>query len=313
MNDTKDLVEILRHVCAKAAIATIDHIGTADKDAGDQAAVDAMRKAFEGQNLDAVVRVGEGEKDEAPMLYVGEKLGNGEGLAIDIAVDPVEGTRLMAEGKANAITVIAATERDGFWDAGSAYYMDKLVVGAAAKGVIDINLSTQENLTAIANQLRKEVKEIGVYVLDKPRHQGLIAEIKACGAKVYAHEEGDVVGSILALMPDSGIDVLMGIGGAPEAVITAAAVKALGGEMQGKLVPQKDDEKMNLERQGVNLARVYHLDDLVHADWAIFVAAGVTTGALLNGVHVCEDGRVQAECIVIGPEQGEINRSVYQV
>ncbi|PIB33988.1 fructose-bisphosphatase, class II [Reichenbachiella sp. 5M10] len=307
MEDLIGLKEILRTVAAKAAFATIDHIGTGEKEEGDQAAVDAMRQAFDGLDLDAVVRVGEGEKDEAPMLYVGEKLGNGKGLMVDIAVDPVEGTRLMAEGKPNAITVIAATKRGRFWDSGSAYYMDKLVVGAQAKGAIDIKKSAKENLEAIAAKLEKPIGEVGVYVLDKPRHHELIEDIKSCGAKVYLHEEGDVIGSILALLPGTQIDVLMGIGGAPEAVITAAAVKAMGGEMQGRLAPQKPEEEIALRNEGVDLARVLRLDDLVLSDWAVFAAAGVTSGPVLAGL--AREGEVmQTECMTIGPALGQVEK-----
>ncbi|SHJ90835.1 fructose-1,6-bisphosphatase II [Reichenbachiella agariperforans] len=311
MKEAKELTEILRVVAGQAALATKEFIGSGEKEAGDQAAVDAMRRAFDGARLDAIVRVGEGEKDEAPMLYVGETLGTGKGVAVDIAVDPVEGTRLMAEGLPNAITVIAATQRGRFWDSGSAYYMDKLVVGAEAKGAIDINRTPMENIKAIAKALDKPVTEVGVYILDKPRHHALIEELKAAGVLVYIHKEGDVIGSVLALMPDTGIDVLMGIGGAPEAVITAAAVRALGGDMQGKLAPQKAEEELSLEREGIDLSRVYQVDDLVLCDWAIFAAAGVTSGPLLAGVQTSEVGDLTTECITIGPDLGQVTRSTY--
>ncbi|MCV9388756.1 class II fructose-bisphosphatase [Reichenbachiella ulvae] len=308
---TNSIKDILKVVAAKAALATIDHIGTGEKEAGDQAAVDAMRKAFDSAEIDAVVRVGEGEKDEAPMLYVGETLGTGKGESVDIAVDPVEGTRLMAEGLPNAITVIAATKRGRFWDSGSAYYMDKLVVGKEAKGAIDINKTAMENLHAVADKLGKSISDLGVYILDKPRHHDVIQEMKSNGVKVFAHKEGDVIGSILALIPDSEIDVLMGIGGAPEAVITAAAVRVLGGDMQGKLAPQKAEEEINLQNDGIDLDRVYGLDDLVLSDWAVFAAAGVTSGPLLTGVTRDATGQLNTECITIGPECGVIEKSTY--
>lgn len=309
--NSDSIKEILKVVAAKAALATKDHIGTGEKEAGDQAAVDAMRKAFDTADIDAIVRVGEGEKDEAPMLYVGEKLGTGNGEAVDIAVDPVEGTRLMAEGLPNAITVIAATKRGRFWDSGSAYYMDKLVVGKEATGAIDINRPLMENLKSIAEKLKKPLTELGVYILDKPRHHNAIQEMKAAGVKVFAHKEGDVIGSILALLPESEIDVLVGIGGAPEAVITAAAVRALGGEMQGKLAPQKPEEDINLQNDGIDLDRVYYLDDLVLCDWAVFAAAGVTNGPLLTGVTNDANGKLSTECITIGPEPGSVIKSFY--
>lgn len=311
MTEKEQLVEDLKNVVCKAAAATMDHIGTGAKEAGDQAAVDAMRDAFEHANMNAVVRVGEGEKDEAPMLYVGEKLGNGSGLKLDIAVDPVEGTSLMAAGKPNAIAVVAATDQGKFWDAGSAYYMNKIVVGEDAKGSIDITKSTSENLKSIAEASGKSVSDLVVYVLDKPRHVALRKEIEACGARVDLHAEGDVIGSILALMPDSEVDALMGIGGAPEAVITAAAVLALGGDMQGQLAPQQEDEKAALLTEGVDLEKVLKLIDLVQSDWAVFAAAGVTSGELLKGPMESMNDELLVEYLVIGPESGQIENDFH--
>ena len=302
------LAQDLEQVVFKAAIATKDFIGSGEKEAGDQAAVDAMRDAFDDIDVNGIVQVGEGEKDEAPMLYIGEQVGNGRGLDIDIAVDPVEGTTLMAEGLPNAIAVLSAAPQGSFWRAGSAYYMDKIVVGPKAKDAIDINLSVADNLSSIAMALGKQLNELTVYVLDKPRHQQLITEIESLGAKVDRHSDGDVIGSILALLPDSDIDVLMGIGGAPEAVITASAVKALGGGMQGKLAPQKEIEKARLLAEAVDLDRVLYLDDLVKSDWSIFAAAGVTSGLMLKGVAE-QDGKLQSECLIIGPGQ-EVKRKV---
>lgn len=309
MNEREELSDILRSVVSQAAKATLSHIGKGEKEEGDQAAVDAMRQAFEGQNIDAVVRVGEGEKDEAPMLYVGEELGNGHGMAIDIAVDPVEGTALMARGEENAIAVIAATAKGAFWDAGSAYYMDKIVVGPQAKGAIDINKSLKDNLSSIAKALDKNISDLTIYVLDKPRHHDLVQEIKALGAQVDLHAEGDVIGSILALLPESKIDALMGIGGAPEAVISAAAVKTLGGDMQGKLAPQKPEEEINLINEGADLSQVITIDDFIHSDWSFFAAAGVTNGDLLKGVQKQGD-LLTTECISIGPEEGKVLRQM---
>ncbi|MFY0625860.1 MAG: class II fructose-bisphosphatase [Reichenbachiella sp.] len=297
----KSLIEVV----GQAALATGKYIGSGKKEEGDQAAVDAMRKAFDHIPIDGIVKVGEGEKDEAPMLYIGEPVGNGTGAKIDIAVDPVEGTALMANGLPNAITVLAATERNGFWEAGSAYYMNKIVVGNKSKGVVDITASTEENLKAIANALNKKITELCIYVLDKPRHKALIEEIKSLGAKVSLQPEGDVIGSVLALIPHSGIDVLMGIGGAPEAVITAAAVKVMNGDMQGQLAPQKVDEKKKLFKEGVDLQTVLTLDDLIKSEWAIFAAAGVTSGLLLNGVE--EKGNV-TEFLLLGPEENNLER-----
>lgn len=311
MTEKEQLVEDLKKVVCEAAAAAIDFVGTGEKEAGDQAAVDAMRIAFEQAQMHAVVRVGEGEKDEAPMLYVGEKLGNGEGLKLDIAVDPIEGTSLMAAGKPNAIAVVAATDQGKFWDAGSAFYMKKIVVGAEAKGVIDVTKSTKENLEAIAKASNKKVSDLKIYVLDKPRHTTLRKEIEDCGAKVDLHAEGDVIGSILALLPDSEVDALMGTGGAPEAVITAAAVLALGGDMQGQLAPQQEEERSNLIAEGVDLDKVLLLSDLVQSDWAVFAAAGVTSGELLEGPMESIGDEILVEYLVIGPEADQIENDFY--
>ncbi|MEP2025666.1 MAG: class II fructose-bisphosphatase [Reichenbachiella sp.] len=311
MREQEQLEEDLKLVVCSAAASAKKFVGTGEKEAGDQAAVDAMRRAFEQAKMDAVVRVGEGEKDEAPMLYVGEKLGNGGGLKLDIAVDPVEGTSLMAAGKPNAIAVVAATERNGFWSAGSAYYMKKIVVGPTAKRAVDITKSTEENLKAIAQATGKKTEDLVVYVLDKPRHVELRKEIEACGATVDLHPEGDVIGSVLALMPDSEVDALMGIGGAPEAVITAAAVLALGGDMQGQLAPQHKEEREALLKDGKDLSQVLYLHDLVKADWAVFAAAGVTAGVLLDQPKETTTEEILVDCLVIGPESGKIHSELY--
>ncbi|MEO9854221.1 MAG: class II fructose-bisphosphatase [Reichenbachiella sp.] len=309
--ERQQLIADLKHVVCSAALMTKEFVGTGEKEAGDQAAVDAMRSAFEEAVMDAIVRVGEGEKDEAPMLFVGEELGNGSGLKLDIAVDPVEGTSLMASGMPNAIAVVAATDRGGFWDAGSAYYMNKIVVGPQAKGVIDISRTTSENLQAIARACGKKTEELVVYVLDKPRHVELRKEIEACGAKVDLHPEGDVIGSILALMPNTGVDALMGIGGAPEAVISAAAVLALGGDMQGQLAPQKEDERLTLIKEKKDIDQVLYLKDLVKADWAVFAAAGVTSGVLLKEPETTMNSQFLIDHLIIGPEAGHIEKNLY--
>lgn len=312
MTQQEQLVEDLKKVVCQAAAAAKGFVGTGEKEAGDQAAVDAMRSAFEQAQMDGVVRVGEGEKDEAPMLYVGEKLGNGKGLKLDIAVDPVEGTSLMAAGKPNAIAVVAATDQGKFWDAGSAYYMKKIVVGAVARGAIDITQSTEENLKAIAEASNKKVSDLKIYVLDKPRHIGLRNEIESCGAKVDLHPEGDVIGSVLALLPESDVDALMGIGGAPEAVITAAAVLALGGDMQGQLAPQQDEERNNLLAEGSDIDKVLTLADLVQSDWAVFAAAGVTDGVLLKAPALKPDQTI-VDCLTIGPRAGQTDKCFFSL
>ncbi|SMD33919.1 fructose-1,6-bisphosphatase II [Reichenbachiella faecimaris] len=313
MTEHEQLVEDLKQVVCSAAAAAKKFVGTGEKEAGDQAAVDAMRKSFEEAQMDAVVRVGEGEKDEAPMLYMGEKLGNGVGLKLDIAVDPVEGTSLMAAGKPNAIAVVAATDQGKFWDAGSAYYMKKIVVGAAARGAIDITKSTADNLKSIAQASEKKIEDLVVYVLDKPRHIELRKEIEACGARVDLHAEGDVIGSVLALMEASEVDALMGIGGAPEAVITAAAVLALGGDMQGQLAPQQEDERSALLAEGTDIDKVLLLSDLVQSDWAVFVAAGVTAGVLLDEPKESTNNEVLVDYLMIGPEAGQVENDLFEL
>ncbi len=298
-------MELVR-VTEAAALSASRFMGAGDKEAGDGAAVDAMRAVLETVSMDGVVVIGEGEKDEAPMLYNGEKVGTGDAPPLDIAVDPVEGTRLLATGRPNSISVVAATERGAMWDPGPSFYMNKIVVGEPAKDAIDITQSVAQNLYSIADALQRKVNEVTVFVLDRPRHKGLIQEIRAAGARVQMHTDGDVMGALMAAIPGTGVDVLMGIGGTPEGVISAAAVKALNGGMQGVRAPQLETEKRALQELGVDMNQVLKLEDLITADDAFFAATGITDGPFLDGVHYDRDGGITTHSIVIRAESGSL-------
>jgi fructose-1,6-bisphosphatase II len=268
-----------------AAMAAARHLGRGDKDLVDQAAVDAMRPVLGWIAMDGVVVIGEGEKDNAPMLYNGERVGNGSPPEVDIAVDPVEGTSLTAKSLPNAIAVVALAERGTMFDPGPAYYMDKLAVGREATGVVDLEASIEHNLMRIAQAKGMDVTELTVCVLDKPRHEDLVRRVLATGARVKFLLEGDVAGAIMAAQPGTGVDVLVGIGGTPEGVIAACALKCLGGAMFGRLAPRDDAERRAVLDAGRDLDRVLTIDDLVRSDNVFFAATGVTDGELLRGVR----------------------------
>lgn len=267
-----------------AALAAAGGAGRGDKEEADRRSVDAMRASLNTASFDGVVVIGEGEKDAAPMLFNGERVGNGEPPAVDLAIDPIEGTRLLAQTAPNSISVIGAGKRGSMWSPGPAFYIDKLAVCRQAAGAIDIQATPTENLSWIAKALEKEIADLCIFVLDKPRHAGLIAEIHAAGARVKLATDNDVFGALLAALPGTGVDALMGIGGTPEAVITSCALKVLGAEMQCRLAPQSDAEKESLEREGVDISRVLTVDEVVASDHTIFVATGITGGELLDGI-----------------------------
>ncbi len=295
-----NLVMDLARVTEAAALAAAHSMGLGDKAAGDRAAVDAMRGVLKTLEMDGIVVIGEGEKDEAPMLYNGEKVGNGRPPVVDVAVDPVEGTTLLALGRPNAISVIATAERGSMWRPGPSLYMNKIVVEKAARQAIDITLSVTENLHRVAGALGRRTNEITVFVLDKPRHQDLIVEIRQAGARIALYTDGDVVGALMAAIPGTGIDILMGIGGTPEGVIAAAAVKALGGGMQAVLAPQSKAEYNKIEAAlDVDLNQVLTLDNLIKSDDAFFAATGITDGPMLEGIHYDRRGGVTTHSIVI--------------
>lgn len=270
-------------VTEAAAIAAGYWIGKGDKFAVDQAGTEAMRKAFDLIEMDATVVIGEGEIDEAPMLFIGEKLGTGYGLKIDIAVDPIEGTNIVASNLNNALAVAAIAEAGNLLNAPD-MYMYKMAVGPKAAGSIDIKLTVTENLRNIACVLEKDISEITVIILERPRHEQIIEEIIAAGAHVKLISDGDVAAAINTAYGDTGIDVLIGIGGAPEGVLAAVALKCLGGELQGKLMPRNLEEEERCKSMGINCNEILLMDDLVKGDQAIFAATGVTDGELLNGV-----------------------------
>jgi len=257
--------------------------------------------------MDGVVVIGEGEKDEAPMLYNGENVGQGEGPQVDVAVDPLEGTRLTALGQPNAIAVIAVAERGSMFFPGAAFYMEKIAAGADAVDVIDINATPAENVQAVAKAKGRRVTDIRVVVLERERHESLIGELREAGARVNLIRDGDVAPAIAAARPETGVDLLYGIGGTPEGVISAAALKCVGGGIQGKLWPRTDDERQALLAAGYDLDRVLMTDDLVASDDVFVAATGVTTGALLRGVRYVNDGAV-TDSLVMRSRSGTVRR-----
>ena len=278
-------------VVEQAAIACARSIGNGDRKGSDRLAVESMRRTMDEIPIDGTIVIGEGERDEAPMLYVGERLGLGAGYpAIDIAVDPLEGTNLCATGANNAITVLAASERGGLLHAPD-LYMQKLCVGPSAKGKVHLDASPAENLKIIASALRRSVGEITVVVLDRPRHDDLIEAIRTAGARIHLIGDGDLSAAISAAVSGTGVHAVMGIGGAPEGVLSAAALKCLGGEIQGRLIVDTNTaSREKAEAMGVDFNRIYRTDDLAPGEHIIFAACGVTQGSLLGGVHMFGDG-----------------------
>lgn len=290
-----------------AAIRAVPFIGHGDKNAADKAAVDAMRAFLATVAFDGVVVIGEGEKDEAPMLFNGEHVGTGKGPACDIAVDPIDGTSLTAAGRQNAVSVIAVSDRGTMLDASSVFYMDKIVTGAAGKGVIDIRKPIGENIRALAKALGKDVADMSIAVLDRPRHEGLIQEIRDAGAGTRLLLDGDVAGGINAARYESRIDMCVGIGGSPEAVVTACAIKALGGVIQTILYPKTDEEKQKGLDAGLIFDHVYDADTLVRSDNTFFVATGVTDGGLVDGVRR-KGPIIRTDSVIMRGRSGTIRR-----
>ncbi len=289
---TKNLAMDLVRVTESAALASARWLGRGDKESGDKAAVDAMRKSFAALDIQGTVIIGEGEKDEAPMLYNGEKLGTGTGVRVDVAVDPVEGTRLLAFGRPNAISVVGVTPAGAMFNPGPSYYMKKLVGPPEVRGVIDIEAPVRDNLIKAAKALGKDVDDLTVFVLDKPRHAKLIEEIRAVGARIALHTDGDITGSLMAVDPRNGIDLMMGTGGTPEGVLSAIAIRIMGGILQAKLDPQKADEKSALLAAGIDTRPVYTEADLVKSEDLYFAATGISGGSFLGGVKFTGRGAV---------------------
>ncbi len=295
----------LARVTETAALASARWLGKGDKNAGDQAAVDAMRLSFASMDIDGKIVIGEGEKDEAPMLYNGERVGSGRGVSMDIAVDPVEGTQLLAFGRPNAISVVAASPSGTMFDPGPSYYMKKLVVPPEAKNVIDIDAPVEENLIKISSAIGKDLEDLVVFVLDKPRHRDLINQIRKAGARIQLHTDGDVAGSLMAIDPTSEIDVMMGTGGTPEGVISACAIRSIGGEMLSKFDPQKEDELEAMKKAGINLNQVFSVNELVRSDDLFFAATGISGGVFLPGVKYTGNG-AETHSLVIRGKTGTI-------
>jgi fructose-1,6-bisphosphatase II len=299
-------LELVR-VTEAAALGAARWIGRGDKNAADQAAVDAMRLMLDTVAMDGVVVIGEGEKDEAPMLYNGEHVGNGAGSEVDVAVDPLEGTRLTALGQPNAIAVIAVAERGSMLFPGAAVYMDKIAVGPEAADAIDIEATATENVNRVAEAKGMHVGDVTVVVLERDRHDALIGELRESGARVNLIRDGDVAPSIAAAQAWTGVDILMGVGGTPEGVISAAAIKCLGGAIQGKLWPRDDQERRALVEAGYDVDKVLTTDDLVAGDNVFVAATGVTSGALLRGVRASAQG-METESIVMRSRSGTVRR-----
>jgi fructose-1,6-bisphosphatase II len=299
-------LELVR-VTEAAAMGAGRWVGRGEKESADQAAVDAMRLMLDTVEMDGVVVIGEGEKDEAPMLFNGERVGSGHGPEVDVAVDPLEGTRLTALGQPNAIAVIAVAERGSMFFPGAAVYMEKIATGPEAAAVIDIAAPPAENVRRVAAAKGKTVRDVVVVVLERDRHEQLIADLRAAGARVHLIRDGDVAPAIAAGHGSSNVDLLMGIGGTPEGVISAAAIKCVGGALQGRLWPRNDDERQQLVDAGYDVERVLTTDDLVTGDNVFVAATGVTTGALLAGVRYTRDGAV-TDSIVMRSRSGTVRR-----
>jgi fructose-1,6-bisphosphatase II len=300
-------LELVR-VTEAAALAASRWMGRGDKNGADGAAVDAMRVVLDTVPMDGIVIIGEGEKDEAPMLYNGEKIGDGTSTATDIAVDPIDGTTLTSLGRGNAISVIAVSERGSMFDPGPCVYMEKIAVGPDAVGAIDITKSPTENILSVAEALGEDARDVTVVILDRPRHEELIAEVRSTGARIRLIPDGDVAGAISTAWPESGADILYGIGGTPEGVIAAAALKCMGGEQQGRLWPRNDAERQAAIEAGYDLDRVLTTDDLVSGATCFFAATGITDGELLRGVRFSRRG-AQTSSLVMRSKSGTV-RSV---
>lgn len=298
-------LELVR-VTEAGALASGRWVGRGDKESGDGAAVDAMRAMLATVAMHGVVVIGEGEKDEAPMLFNGEQVGDGTGAECDFAVDPVEGTTLMATGAPNALSVVAVAERGAMFDPSAVFYMDKISVGPAAADVVDITAPVGKNITRVAAALGSSVADVTVAVLDRPRHAQLVEQIRSAGARIRLLPDGDVAAAIAASRPGSGIDMAMGVGGTPEGILAAAAVRCLGGAIQARLAPRNDTERAQVLAAGHDPDRVLHTTDLVGGTNVFFAATGITDGALLRGVRYFAGNRAGTQSIVMRSKSGTV-------
>jgi fructose-1,6-bisphosphatase II len=297
-------LELVR-VTEAAAMAAARWVGFGDKNGADGAAVNAMRQLVQSVSMHGVVVIGEGEKDDAPMLFNGEHIGDGSGPEVDVAVDPIDGTTLCAKGMPNALSVLAVSERGTMFDPSAVFYMEKLVTGPAAADVVDINAPIADNLAKIAKAKSERIADLTVIILDRPRHEGLVTEIREAGARIKFITDGDVAGAVMAAREGTGIDLLVGIGGTPEGVITACAMKCMGGTIQGKLWPKDAEERQRALDAGHDLDRVLLTDDLVTGNNVFFVATGVTDGEMLEGVRF-RGGTATTHSIVMRSKSGTI-------
>jgi len=307
MNEVPDrnLAMELGRVTEAAAMAAGRWMGRGNKEAADQAAVDAMRLVLNTVDMDGVIVIGEGEKDEAPMLYNGEVLGTGRPPQVDIAVDPVDGTTILSQGRPGSLAVVALSERGTMFDPQHVHYMDKIAVGPEAAGSIDINAPVAVNLRNVAHARHKDVSDLEVIVLDRPRHADLIHQVRETGARIRLISDGDIAGALITAMPETGIDVLMGIGGSPEAVVGACALKCMGGDMQCKLWLRNDQERQRALEAGLDLDRVLTINDLVRGNNVFFAATGVTDGELLHGVRYFGGG-ARTHTLVMRSKSGTV-------
>jgi fructose-1,6-bisphosphatase II len=286
----RNLALELARVTEAAAMAAARWVGRGDKNGSDGAAVNAMRTLINSVSMRGVVVIGEGEKDNAPMLYNGEEVGDGTGPAVDVAVDPIDGTRLCANGMPNAVSVLAVAERGSMYDPSAVFYMTKLATGPEAAGVVDLDAPPAANISAVAKAKGISPHDVTVVILDRPRHEGLIKAVRAAGARIHLITDGDVAGAIMAARDGTGVDLMLGIGGTPEGIVAACALKCMGGVILGKLAPRDDDERRKALDAGHDLNRVLTTDDLVSSDDVFFAATGITDGELMDGVRYRQGG-----------------------
>ena len=304
---TRNLALEIVRVTEAAALASGRWMGRGQKELADQAAVEAMRLILRSVSMDGVIVIGEGEKDNAPMLYNGEKVGNGSPPEVDVAVDPIDGTRPLAFGRTNSIASVAIAPRGTMFDTGPFVYMNKIAVGPQAKGKIDIEAPVSDNLEVIAKAMGKDLDDLTTIVLDRPRHDDLVTEIRKMGARIRLIPDGDVAAALMTALPETGIDVLLGIGGTPEGVLAACALRAMGGEIQGKLYARDEDELYRGEKAGYDFDKILTMDDLVSSEDVFFAATGITDGELLKGVKYTGDG-ARTDSLVVRGLTGTVRR-----
>ncbi len=303
----RNLALDLVRVTEAAALSAGRWLGRGDKNAGDEAAVEAMRLFFKTVDVKGTIIIGEGEKDDAPMLFNGERVGSGKGPAVDVAVDPVEGTNLLASGRPNAIAVVGLTPAGEMYDPGPSFYMRKLVVPPEAADSVDLDAPVGDNLTSVATALGKKVDDLVVFVLDKPRHQKLIQTIRDAGARIELHTDGDVAGALMAVDPDSKVDMMFGTGGTPEGVLAACAIRSIGGQILARLDPQSRNERESIDEAGLDSTEVLTVDRLVRTDNTFFVATGISGGTFLPGVRYTGNGAVTHSLVMRG-RSGTVRR-----